>query len=188
MRDEIVESLFVKKPSMRRPLIREAFGGRAGRPQKREQGQSLVELTIALFILVLLLAGIVTIGRALLVRSELKNAAEEGIVYGTSFPKDYAHICARITNNLDPRIVSGTTSVVISVIGTPPASFTCPAPNTFAATFPTAAVCSGETMQISITNDFKISMPLIGAVIGRTNNLIPISVINSGIILRPPCS
>ncbi|MGB9641067.1 MAG: TadE family protein [Anaerolineales bacterium] len=52
------------------------------------KGQSLVEFAVGSVILLILLAGIVDLGRAFFVYIALRDAAQEGAVYGSICPKD----------------------------------------------------------------------------------------------------
>jgi len=53
-----------------------------------QNGQSLVEFAVGAVILLLLLAGIVDLGRAFFVFIALRDAAQEGAVYGSVCPQD----------------------------------------------------------------------------------------------------
>lgn len=50
--------------------------------QHKEQGQSLTEFAISLVVILLLLAGVVDIGRAFFAYIIIRDAAQEGAVYG----------------------------------------------------------------------------------------------------------
>ena len=53
-----------------------------------ERGQSLVELSISILILLLLLVGAVEFGMAFFQFVQLRDAAQEGALYGSLHPKD----------------------------------------------------------------------------------------------------
>ena len=55
---------------------------------ERDRGQSLVEMTAGLMFLLVMLAGIVDVGRALFAQVALLDAAEEGALYGCLQPTD----------------------------------------------------------------------------------------------------
>lgn len=55
-------------------------------PGKSEKGQSLMEMAIVLIILLLLLAGIVDLGRLFFTWIALRDAAQEGAVYASFCP------------------------------------------------------------------------------------------------------
>src|SRR3990172_6907714 len=64
-----------------------------------EQGQSLLEFSISLVVLLVLLAGLADVGRALFTYMSLRDAAQEGALYGSYNPTDSAGIQTRISNN-----------------------------------------------------------------------------------------
>ena len=74
---------------------------------RRERGQSLVELAIALPMLLLLLLGTVDLGRAYADYVALKNAARDGAGYGILKPTDTAGMTSRV---LAAGVPSGTTA------------------------------------------------------------------------------
>lgn len=55
---------------------------------RREKGQSLVEFAILLPFLVLLLSGLLDLGRIFYVQVTLRDAASEGVTYATIHPYD----------------------------------------------------------------------------------------------------
>lgn len=63
-----------------------------------ERGQSLVEFAISLVIILFLLAGAVEFGIALFQYIQLRDAAQEGALYGSICPKDEAKIIERVRN------------------------------------------------------------------------------------------
>ena len=133
---------------------------------KSEKGQSLVELAGALVVLLILLSGIFDLGRAIFTLFSMQDAAEEGIVYGTSFPKNCTEIGRRVTSNLaNPVLLPGDITVVITINGS-----TCP-----------ITAKAGDKMLITVTRDFQITMPFLGGFIG---NEIPLKATANGWILR----
>lgn len=63
---------------------------------KNERGQSLVEFAISLTIIMFLLAGAVEFGIALFQYIQLRDAAQEGALYGSINPDDEPGIIARV--------------------------------------------------------------------------------------------
>lgn len=61
-----------------------------------ERGQSLVEFAISLVIILFLLAGAVEFGMALFQYIQLRDAAQEGALYGSICPRDAAKIEDRV--------------------------------------------------------------------------------------------
>ena len=144
---------------------------------RAESGQSLVELAASLVLLLVVLAGIVDIGRAILAYFVLQDAAEEGIVYGTSFPGDCNQIDLRIRNNVAHNIVPSSITVNIMIQGNSGTYISC-------YTIPYTQVYAGKIMRIEITDAFPITMPFLGTILG--SQTIPLKVTTNGVILRPP--
>lgn len=91
---------------------------------KSERGQSLVELAISLVIILFLLAGAVEFGIALFQFIQLRDAAQEGALYGSICPHDPAantkieqRVRAASDTPLDLAIASGANAVNIRVEG-----------------------------------------------------------------------
>jgi Flp pilus assembly protein TadG len=63
---------------------------------KSERGQSLVELAISITILIFLLAGAVEFGMAFFQFVQLRDAAQEGALYGSMNPDQVSTIETRI--------------------------------------------------------------------------------------------
>ena len=76
-------------------------------------GQSLVELSLALPLLLFLMLGTLDIGRAFFDYIELRNAAREGAGYGARNPHDGSGIVARVTDHGVP----ADTAVTVSCSG-----------------------------------------------------------------------
>jgi hypothetical protein len=70
-------------------------------PRSGQSGQGLVELALLLPFLVLLLAGIVDLGRGFRALTLITSAASQGAQYGTFNPNDASGIRARVTNALE---------------------------------------------------------------------------------------
>lgn len=134
-----------------------------------ENGQSLVEFTFSLFVLLVLLAGLVDLGRALFTYMALRDAAQEGALYGSFSPADTTGIRDRMYKNsnlLSSLEGSGLINISITHDGTP---------------------CTGEAISIQIThNNFPITMPFLGALIGSQTINITASVTDT--ILAPGCT
>jgi Flp pilus assembly protein TadG len=55
-------------------------------PKKEEKGQSLIEMAFGLIVLLLLVGGIVDLGRAFFSTMTLRDAVQEGALYGSIDP------------------------------------------------------------------------------------------------------
>lgn len=81
------------------------------RPRRATRGQSLVEFAIVSIVLLMLILGIIEMGRLLFVYSVVSNAAHEGVRYGIIRPQD---LYARY--EMETRVAQGTavpTAVVV---------------------------------------------------------------------------
>ncbi len=141
--------------------------GRNKNGPSSERGQSLVEMAIALVILLLLVGGIVDLGRAFFTFMALRDAVQEGALYGSVNPTLTTEIKNHVLNSSDmiPDLISSG-DVTINVIG---------------------AACTGNGIQVTATySDFPITMPFIGTILG--SQTIPISATITDTILSPGCS
>ncbi len=133
-----------------------------------EKGQSLVEFAISVVVLLILLVGIVDLGRALFAYMTLRDAAQEGALYGSLYPTDAAGIEAHVRNASDAMLGFGPTNVQVQV------------------TFPDGGQCNGKGIRILVTyQNFPLTMPFLGTLIG--SQTIPISASVTDTILLPPC-
>jgi len=137
--------------------------------KRSEKGQSLVELAVGIVVLLVLIAGIVDIGRILFFYISLRDAAQEGAVFGQINPRSCAQISERVNE------VTGNS------LTTPPDIFIDGVSCMTAADYDNRS-CSGKEIKIVVSAPFKFSMPLMG---GRT---ITLSTEIRGTILRPACS
>ena len=145
---------------------------------KSEKGQSLTEFALVLVFLVALLAGVFDLGRAFFAYIIIRDAAQEGAVYGSIAPKsDLAGfknaVAARVENAfLDPDDTTKTPidltsmSVQVDVLGS-----ACAAP--------------GNSVRVQVNYSYPIAMPFLGAMIGKQN--ITLSAQAEDSILSPIC-
>ena len=125
------------------------------------KGQSLVEFAISLTVIMILLAGAVEFGIALFQYVQLRDAAQEGALYGSLNPDDTTGIEARVKAASDRPIDlqnDGNVTITPSVIETTNDGF----------------ACEGEGIKVAITYPHQISMPFVSGFIG--SNTIPINV------------
>lgn len=145
---------------------------------RRERGQSLTELAISFVALLLVLSVGVDAGRAYFSLISLREAAEEGAIYGSFSPTNTSGIIARVrSSSTTPVNLADTTNVTVtvSVCG---ATGICPIT-------PAPTACAGRRLMVQVTHQFRLTMPFVGAIIGTQT--IPISVSSTSTILRPPC-
>jgi len=129
-------------------------------------GQSLVELAISITILVYLLSGAVEFGIAFFQFVQLRDAAQEGALYGSLNPTDTAGITARVQGQSD-------TPIDLTTI-TPAITYTDSNPQ-----------CEGKGITVTLSYNHQIFMPFIPEFIG--SNTIPLTAIVTDAILTPVC-
>ena len=134
--------------------------------KRNEGGQSLVELALTFMVLMLLLSVAVDLGRLFLSYIAVREAAQEGALYGSTNPEDIVEIEQRVrTSSSTPVDLADTSAVSVSQS----------APG---------GRCAGNTLSVSVLYHFQLTMPLVSAIIGDEYDL---SLTASSTILRPEC-
>jgi Flp pilus assembly protein TadG len=135
---------------------------------KSERGQSLVELAISIVILLYLLAGAVEFGLAFFQFVQLRDAAQEGALYGSMNPDDLTGVATRAraasTSPIDlsdPSIVTVTPTII-------------------------GAACEGNGIKVEVAYNHKVFMPFISEIVGNNGN-IPLVATVTDTILTPIC-
>lgn len=129
----------------------------------------MVELALSLVMILLLITAIVDGTRVLFSYMALRDAAQEGSLFGSVEPKNTGEITARVRNASDMVRGFGAGNVQIQV------SYS-------------GGACAGgnNTVKVRVTySNFKLTMPFVGAIIGTQT--IPISAAAIDSILRPLC-
>lgn len=164
--------------------------------RRSERGQSLGELSIVMTIVLVLLAGVADGGRAIFTYISLRDAAQEGALFG-SFAFSQAgsassliapstacsQIAARVLQNSDNPVdlsSEATVSVQIEQGVNPRVWVECTS---------TIAIqpCVGDRIRVAVTYpDFNISTPFLGTLIGTQTVAISASVQDA--ILAPAAS
>lgn len=141
---------------------------------KFERGQSLTELAISLAFMLILLAGVVDIGRAFFTYITLRDAAQEAALYGSFEPTNCTGITSRAqdTSNKPFNLSSASVSIDIIQGGTPiPCVSATPVP--------------ADQVQVKVSyNDFQITMPFLGSLVGKQK--VPISASIKDTIIAVP--
>ncbi len=141
--------------------------------KSHQHGQSLVELALSITFLLILLAGVADFGRAFFTWIELREAAEEGAIFGALFPADANGIESRTRNSSTQPVDltdTGNVTVTINLSGT-----SCSG---------TYAV-AGNSLQVIVAYNFPLTMPFLGTIIGTQT--IPIVGDYTTTIMRPEC-
>ena len=132
----------------------------------KENGQSFVELAFALVILLLLVGGIVDLGRAFFSTMTLRDAVQEGALYGSIDPTNTTAIKNHVLNSssMVPDMI-GSDDITVEVLGPP---------------------CTGNRIKVTANyDDFPITMPFMGAILGGQTYGLSATVTDT--ILRPGC-
>ncbi len=118
----------------------------------RERGQELVEFALTLIPLFMLLMGILDLGRATYAYTVMHNAAREGCRYGIVNPENTDEIKNIVVNRgLGLNLVPDDVTVELLDLY--------------------SNVPGDDTVQVSVTYDFPIVTPLIGAFFGGSSEV-----------------
>jgi Flp pilus assembly protein TadG len=151
-----------------------------------ERGQSFVELVLILPILLFFTAGVIDLGRFFMAYNELRDAAQEGANYasiyvpavGESYPSVFiTNVTNRVLNSADfpvdlSTVPSGDISVTVkkAIYGSASQTLT------------SSVLCTGDTVEVTVTYQFPISGPFIGMFF--KNGKIPVSAQVTSTILK----
>lgn len=147
---------------------------------KSERGQSLVELAVSLVLLLILLSGAVEFGIAFFQFVQLRDAAQEGALYGSMNPTDCANITARIKGaSNSPVDLNGAGVTIATTIVDDDTS------NEYACGSVPADPydCEGNGIKVTVTYDHKIFMPFMPQILGRS--IVPLKAVVTDTILSP---
>lgn len=148
---------------------------------RRERGQSLVELAVSLPILLLLLLGTIDFGMAIYSYTILKDAAQEGALYGSFDPQNKVGIenRARSITPQDPDTPfpypvnlrdKTLVKVEIKIAGD-----ACQG----------SAEGASNSVEVSVSTHYRVLIPFSNQLIG--SNSIPLTATSTNIILQPAC-
>jgi hypothetical protein len=142
----------------------------------RERGQSLVELSISLLVLLYLLSGAVEFGLAFFQFVQLRDAAQEGALYGSMGPLDPTVIEARVRGASNSPINlsdSGLVAVDIQIDDNP-----------IATAISNGTACEGHALKVTVSFNHVVFMPFMSQIIGPT---VPLNAVVTDTILSPVC-
>ena len=150
----------------------------------QENGQSLVEFAISLTVIMILLAGAVEFGIALFQYVQLRDAAQEGALYGSLNPSDNVGIIAHVRAASD-RPIDLQNDANVNICAWVPSAANINNGDPCVNAAENAPACEGNGIQVAITYPHYISMPFVSAFIGSST--IPIRVSVTDTILLPVC-
>jgi len=144
-----------------------------------ERGQSLVEFAFSMTLLLTLVVGIVDCTRALFTYMALRDAVQEGALYGSTEPLDQNDYDGDgDLTEVNPRIedrVRNSSDLVYSLGSDVDVEVTM-----------LSTACMGNGIRVRVQYDeFPLTMPFIGAIVGGQTIAISASATNT--ILRPAC-
>ncbi|MFN8382011.1 MAG: TadE family protein [Anaerolineales bacterium] len=146
-----------------------------------ERGQSLVELAISLPVIILILLGTVDFGMAIFSYAIIRDAAQEGALYGSFNPGNKAEIENR-ARNISPEGEDEIFSSPVELTDKKLVQVEVKA---------IGGACQGFTnseansLRVRVKYQYHILMPFIGTIIG--SDTIPLTGTATNVILQPPC-
>lgn len=150
--------------------------------KKSERGQSLVELSISLVILLYLLSGAVEFGIAFFQFVQLRDAAQEGALFGSMRPGvlDRALVEQRVRSASNSPINLADPSVNVSIL----INNTKVWQNGSSLAAPDTA-CESNSLTVIVEYDHYIFMPFMPQLLGRST--LPLTATVTDTILTPVC-
>ena len=138
-----------------------------------ERGQSLVEMSLTLIVLLFLLLGAVEFSLALFQYVTINDAAQEGAIYGSIEPSAIGEIRKRVLATASDILVLNEGDVAVNLVGD--------------------AYCEGlsasgapNAIQVVVTYSHAIFMPMVTPMIGT--NTINLKAVTTNTILSPRCT
>ncbi len=168
---------------------------------RSERGQSLVELAISLTVMLLLLSGAVTFGMALFSYVAMRDAAQEGALWGSFNP--YLDQNANAAYDTGEPVNADAICNRVKAASNSPVdmtSFSCGNPGNpndievqaVLTTGGSGAPCEGpasgtgvNAIEVTVHYSYPIIMPYVGGIIGSQN--IPLTAQVTDTILQPKC-
>jgi Flp pilus assembly protein TadG len=153
---------------------------------KKERGQSMVELSLGLLALIVIVTGIIDLGRVLFQYTALRDASQEAAVYAAMYPPksgSEAADCDAINDRARTALAnSGEASVTVDVYFYNSDEST----RTLCVSAATSQTCAGRRIAVEVKQaNFPLTMPVIGQFLGR--NGISLQAQVDGTVLRPKC-
>ena len=144
----------------------------------------LLELAVSLVVLLVLLSGVVDLGRIAFYYIAMRDAAQEGATFGTLYPNQ----CYAIEDRVRSSLVDDTGVTVDIKIAKRNASEDYQYWYKYDCTNAVANVdCEGNVIQVTVTDpDFPITMPFLGTFLGRQT--ISLETTSRDTIIRPLCN
>ncbi len=132
---------------------------RSWKRKGKEKGQSITEMALILPVLLIVLAGVLDLGRLYYITVALTDAAGEGATFAAINPDDADEIIARTQSATGGMVQIATDQVTVD----------CP------------SVAAGETVTVSVSYDFTVATPLFNLLV--PDGVMTLHGVASGIIL-----
>lgn len=135
---------------------------------QKQRGQSLVEMGLTLVILLWLLAAAINFGTGYLAYVTIRDAAQEGAVYGALYPTDVGGIVDRVRHSVQ---VAGPVNMALADVDVTASE----------------GICPGNVIRVMVSYNFQLTIPFVDMMI---DNPIPIHAYAASEILRrvdPSC-
>ena len=156
--------------------------------KKTESGQSLVELAVSVIVLLIILAGVVDLGRVAFYYIAIRDAAQEAASYAAVFPNNNEQIFARALDGIAGSGVDPSRIEIELIFKKGTGSYACQLSEACASNDDTTGsneVSAGDVIEITVTDPaFPITMPLLGTFIGGQS--IHLSSTIQDVVVRVP--
>ncbi|NOH03532.1 MAG: pilus assembly protein [Chloroflexi bacterium] len=150
--------------------------------RQKEKGQSLIELAISLPVILLILLGTIDFGMALFSYAILRDAAQEGALYGSFNPTNKQAIENRARNILPRTDEESIFSSPVDLRNTDAVSVEI---KTIGAACQGVTSGAANSIRVSVIYQYSIIMPFAGDIIG--SDTIRLTGAATNVILQPPC-
>jgi Flp pilus assembly protein TadG len=159
---------------------------------KSEKGQSFIELGISMVFLLVLMAGVMDLGRVIFTYIALRDAVQEGGAYLGIQPNDCAGAIKRIREHTSGAVDLSAANIDIAIDITVGGTTFSGCTTTLNAISPANAnridnVCPGDSVEVTATyNNFVIATPFVGGIVGGNSIDFDTQVIDSIIVDPKP--
>jgi hypothetical protein len=122
-------------------------------------GQAIAELTVAISVILVLLAGLLDVAPALVHAGEVSQAVREGVDYGHMNPSDTAGIRTRV-RNASPMLTLADSDITVTCFNT-----------TSAAVRACNTVSMGDTIEVSVATSYVPRLGFLATLVGGSIGL-----------------
>lgn len=126
--------------------------------QSSQKGQSLVEMAVMMVVLLLILGGVLDLGRLYFTYLALQNASGEGAAYGAIYPQWIDSGDNSDPNNIEYRVRTESTGTLIDWSDT-------------AVTVDVPSLAGGAPITVSVSYTYTVITPMIQVITGETIKL-----------------